>query len=165
MSSDLGSKAATDDPRPWLALPDDALLEQCRLEAFRGSGPGGQKRNKTSSAVRLVHLPTNLSVRSEESRSQMSNRRSALMRLRLQIALHVRAEPVPVDLKTARPQDPADVARVLDHLDASDYSISGAATSIGATTGAVSGFVCGNDVVLSEVNRQRALRGLRPLRS
>ncbi|MYJ01125.1 MAG: peptide chain release factor-like protein, partial [Chloroflexi bacterium] len=42
----------------WLALPDEELLAQCRFERFRVSGPGGQHRNKTDSAVRLTHEPT-----------------------------------------------------------------------------------------------------------
>lgn len=164
MKQGLQHKIAVDRARPWLAFEDDTLLAECRLEAFRGSGPGGQKRNKTSSAVRLVHEPTGLSVRSEESRSQKSNRKSALLRLRMEIALHVRAEPAPIDLNTARARNPPDVARVLDHLDTCGYSVSGTAVSLGATTGALSSFVCANEMLLSEVNRQRALRGLKPLR-
>ena len=75
----------------WLALPDDRLLAQCRLERFRVSGAGGQHRNKTDSAVRLTHEPTGVVGFASERRSQGQNRSVALARLRRSIALEVRS--------------------------------------------------------------------------
>ena len=46
-------------------------------KACRGSGPGGQHRNKTDSAVQLTHLPTGMTVRCESERSQPTNLRMA----------------------------------------------------------------------------------------
>jgi ribosome-associated protein len=65
-----------------LALDDEALLKACDVEYFIASGPGGQHRNKTASAVRLTHPPTELSVTATERRSQVQNRGVALERLR-----------------------------------------------------------------------------------
>ncbi len=51
------------------------IWEQDLIEKFiRGSGPGGQKKNKTSSAVYLKHTPTGIEVRCQLSRSQSLNR-------------------------------------------------------------------------------------------
>jgi peptide chain release factor len=48
--------------------------EEFRETFIRSSGPGGQKVNKTSSCVYLVHLPTGLSVKCQQERSQTLNR-------------------------------------------------------------------------------------------
>ena len=77
----------------YLILPDKALLSECAVETYRASGPGGQHRNKTESAVRLTHRPTGVVVTATERRSQHENRHRALARLRKAIALQVR-EPI-----------------------------------------------------------------------
>lgn len=51
--------------------------KDCVFDYIRGSGKGGQKRNKTSSAVRCRHLPSKAVGYSEETRSQHKNKRSA----------------------------------------------------------------------------------------
>ena len=72
--------------RRALALDDAALLAECQESFFVGGGPGGQHRNKTESAVRLVHLPTGLKVTATERRSRARNRARALERLRAALA-------------------------------------------------------------------------------
>lgn len=57
-----------------------------RVEFFRGSGPGGQHRNVTDSAVRIRHLPTGIVVQASEHRSQSRNRELAMERLRKELA-------------------------------------------------------------------------------
>src|SRR5207248_4007027 len=82
----------------WVNLSDSQLLEQCEVDTYRASGPGGQKRNKTSSAVRIRHAASGLIVIAEESRSQHENRARALRRLRQALYLKIRDELTPEQL-------------------------------------------------------------------
>lgn len=73
-------------------LAADELLRQCELTLTRRGGPGGQHRNKTSTAVVLHHRPSCITAEASERRSQSDNRRVALQRLRLALAVHVRCD-------------------------------------------------------------------------
>jgi hypothetical protein len=90
---------SAEEPR-WLDLSEHALLEDCRFDAFRGPGPGGQKRNKTSNSIRVVHAPTGITVIAGESRSQVENKLRAIRRLKLRLATDIRR---PVDPRFFEP--------------------------------------------------------------
>lgn len=64
---------------------DEELLQQCEVQTFRSSGPGGQHVNKTESAVRLKHLPSGIVVSSQQERSQHRNKTICLEKLRAKV--------------------------------------------------------------------------------
>ena len=80
-------KIAPEELRRSYALPedDDALLKECDAIPFRASGPGGQHRNKTLTAVRLLHRPSGLVVIGRRERSLTRNLKDAVARLRMKL--------------------------------------------------------------------------------
>lgn len=72
----------------------EVAADDVEWQAFRGSGAGGQKRNKTASAVRVTHKPTGITVRYESERSQQQNLRAAkaLLASRLQQQANAKAQ-------------------------------------------------------------------------
>lgn len=56
-------------------------IRDCDVQEFRAGGPGGQKQNKTSSAVRVIHRPSGARGESREHRSQTQNKRAAFTRM------------------------------------------------------------------------------------
>lgn len=171
----------------WAPLTDAQLLAQCEVDTYRASGPGGQKRNKTSSAVRLRHPPSGLLVIAEESRSQHENKARALRRLRQALFLKLR-EPLAVeelspealaarpDFGPARdgegrlhlsPRDPRfwpAVGVVLDVLNSLEGRLSEAAAALGTTTANLGDFLRGEEKVWEQANQLRARFGHKALR-
>jgi hypothetical protein len=173
----------------WTSLSDAQLLQQCEVDTYRASGPGGQKRNKTSSAVRIRHLPSGLIVIAEESRSQHENRERALKRLRHAFYLKLR-EPLPAGALTADGlrlrsealrctleeagklhlgrKDPRFwpvVGVVLDVLSSVQARVSEGATALGVSTGNLLDFLQTDPKVWEQANILRARCGQKPLHS
>lgn len=129
------------------AISPAHLLEACSETRTRRSGPGGQHRNKTETAVVLVHRPTGISAEASERRSQAENRSVALARLRLKLALEHRGpagdEASDTWRKRVRGRQlviaaghddyPALVAEALDHLQATRFEIAPVAETLGVT--------------------------------
>jgi len=61
--------------------PKTVRKEDLEITYYRGSGPGGQHRNKTDSACRIKHKPTGITTQSEEHKSQLQNKKAAFKRL------------------------------------------------------------------------------------
>jgi len=174
--------------RLWTALTDAQLLAQCNVDTYRASGPGGQKRNKTSSAVRLRHGPSGLTVIAEESRSQHENKAKALRRMRQALYLKLREDLAPESLSVEKiavlpdysPARAGDgrlhlgrkdprfwpvVGVVLDVLQAREARVGEAAELLGISTGNLIDFLRTDDKVWEQANILRTRFGQKLLRS
>jgi hypothetical protein len=173
-----------DGRRASLLASDDALIAECDVDRYRASGPGGQHRNKTESAVRLRHRATGATAIGEDSRSQHENKLHAVRRLRAAIALATRegvtldgfvpsarlaallaGGTAPLGERTRRTGEYwAAIAELLDVVAASGMEIASAARTLGVTTGALSKLLLHDEQVARWVNDARRRLGLRPLR-
>jgi len=169
-------------------LPLEEFREQVDEERSRGTGPGGQRRNRVETAVRLVHRPTGVTAKASESRSQDVNRRRALRRLRLRLAVEWRTplrddrlvppgayEPSPLWLSRLRegrmrvnPRHadlPALLAEALDVLEVHRDDLAKAAAALRIHRSQLLKLLALEPVALSTWNARRKARGLRPLRA
>lgn len=168
-------------------LEDDELEAQLDVERTRASGPGGQHRNRTETAIRLVHTPTGIKAAASERRSQHENFRMAMKRMRLNLALQYRTpledsdfvapgEYQPSAIWKMRVKNsrirvnvehsdfPALLAEVLDRLHVDEDDLSRTATAFGVSTSQLVRFLKLEPAALAQLNERRRKRGYKPLR-
>ena len=166
----MPSHSDTPSRNQFLALEDDALLRQCRQENYRASGPGGQHRNKTDSAVRLSLLDGSVVATCSDHRSQHRNRAEALRRLRIVLAIERRervkneAWDGPWKLGRKDRRYAAFLAHVLDVLASHDWAVGLAAEGLGTSTGKLIRSLARDPQAWNAVNKGRAELGLVNLR-
>jgi hypothetical protein len=158
-------------------MSDEQLLRECRVDTYRSGGPGGQKRQKTSNGVRIVHEPSGVTATSTEWRTLSENRLHAIRRLRVKIATDIRA---PVDAVRFEPPDwflsirrenrieashrhefyAAAGGLILDLLTALGGNPAAVAVNLGVSTTAVIKFLEAEPAFWAAANRIRAGMGM-----
>ncbi len=159
-------------------LSSDDLLRDCEVTHGRGSGPGGQRRNKVQTAVRIRHQPTGIEAAARERASQAQNLSAAVFRLRVKLALEYRAaRKLPSAMWTQRARDgriacnprhtdyPAMLAEALDHVTQQRGDVRRAAAALAVSSTQLLRFLAGQPQALQHVNELRRKRGLGALKA
>lgn len=160
------------------ALSSESLLAHVQEMHARRSGPGGQHRNKVQTAVVLVHRPTGIAAEAAERRSQADNRRVALGRLRLKLALEHRtpalAAPSPrwrarlcgrrLGVSADHDDYPALIAEALDRLQADALDMRATAAVLGVTATQLLKLFKRAPAAWTTLNRLRVGQGLTVLK-
>ena len=173
----------------YLVKSDDELLAECDIHIYKASGPGGQHRNKVSSAVRFKHRPTGITALANDSRSQHTNRRRALSRLRMNLALRLRGPVLPKQdelpptvtdcIFIPKKRGPASLKRfqvgpkdhrfwpvaayLLDWLDAAEGRLSAVALQMGISTGNLTSVLKSERHLLAAAQEIRKKHNQRPI--
>lgn len=158
--------------------PIESLLAECTVQRTRGSGSGGQHRNKVETAIVVTHTPTGIRGEASERRSQEQNRQMAIFRLRLKLAVEARhpASDSPTELWQSRctlgkivlndqhDDFPALLAEALDQLAASDWQPSDAAERLGVSSSQLIKLCKQHPPAFQLVNQKREAMGLKRFR-
>ena len=164
-----------------LQLSDADLLKLCETSAYKGAGPGGQHRNKTSSGVKIKLIINNekliidLESYACDDRSSHVNKLLALKKLRLKIALQAREEPA-LQIPFAFPGSngkisednkfyPEFIADILDRIKAFSGDLSEAAKVWGLSKSALNKIIMQNKKVLETFQKIRSAASATPSNS
>lgn len=174
LEPDPGVAVAPDAAWAWLTLPPESLLKQCRQSRFQGSGPGGQKRNRVYSGVRLTHEDSGLTGECVDSRASGRNVGEALARLRMRLALAAAAttggrDPAPgsgfrAAANPSHPDYPRFALRALLQLSGNGGQVAPAAVALACTASALTRFLKGDKAVWARAREIRTAHGLHPLK-
>ena len=162
-----------------LQLEEEQLKKACSITRTRRGGPGGQHRNKVETAIVITHNDSGVSAQAGEQRSQHANLTTAIARLKVNLAIGVRSDPLPTatsPLWQSRVKNrriaaslhhtdyPLILAEAFDALASNENDIVATAAFLGLTTSQLIKFFKANPQAFDQVQRTRSANGLRPLK-
>ena len=168
------SDSATQHP---CDLPMATLLLQCQVTRTRGSGPGGQHRNKVETAIVVKHEPSGVVGQASEKRSQQANKEVAITRLRVNLALAIRTERQAcssrwesrtrqgkLQVNTKHFDYAAILAEAMDVVWQQQFDVPVAAKQVGISTSQLIKFFKTCPAAFEAINRQRQQLEMKPLK-
>lgn len=163
-------------------LSETDLLTQCQVKNQRqkGSGAGGQRKNKVESAIQITHVPTGTTAQAAERRDRAANLKAAIFRLRLTLAIHSRggfdlaAGPTArwtqrvrgaqLAINAEHTEFPALMAEAMTVMEQQHWDPADTGRWLRISTTQLIKFLSKAPAALEEVNRQREAIDVHPLR-
>lgn len=162
------------------ASSEEQLLTECEVKRTRGSGPGGQHRNKVETAIVIAHISTGIKGQASERRSQHANREIALERLRVNLAIQFRADPsshrTPSAIWNSRIHNgkisvsrshfdfAVLLAEAIDFVASENFDVTVAAKRLGISTSQLVKFLKLEPMAFQSINQEREKRELHRLK-
>ena len=169
----------TSTPSHPLQLDQEQLKKACSITRTRRGGPGGQHRNKVETAIVITHGASGISAQAGEQRSQHANLTAAIARLKVNLAIGVRSDPLPMapsDLWKSRVKNrriavslahadyPLILTTALDALEREENDIVATAKFLEISTSQLIKFFKTNPQAFDHVQTTRKTNGLGPLK-
>ena len=158
-------------------FPIETLLSQCQVTRTRGSGPGGQHRNKVETAIVVKHEPSGAVGQASEKRSQQANKEVAIARLRVNLALAIRTERTTnsdrwksrthqgkLQVNAKHFDYAAILAEAMDFVWQHQFDVAATAKRVDTSTSQLIKFLKTCPTAFEAINRQRQQRDMRPLK-
>lgn len=175
----LASFAMTSPPSHPLQLDQEQLKNACSITRTRRGGPGGQHRNKVETAIVITHDASGISAQAGEERSQHANLTTAIARLKVNLAIGVRSDPLPtapsalwksrvknrrIAVSRSHADYPIILTTALDALALAENDIVAAAKFLEISTSQLIKFFKIHPQVFDHVQRTRRANGLGTLK-
>ena len=158
-------------------LSGNELIKDCHVRRQRRSGPGGQHRNKVETAIVITHTPTGIQGAASERRNQAENRKHALFRLRINLALHLRTSRNKqsklwnsrtsnkrITINPQHTEFPAVLAEALDVIVNQDLDMKRAAEILSVSSSQLIKLIKADNLAWQHLNQLRSDAGQHPLK-
>ena len=158
-------------------LSEKELIKDCHARRQRRSGPGGQHRNKVETAIVITHTPSGIQGAASERRNQAENRKHALFRLRINLAIHLRTSRskqselwnsrTSNNRITINPQHsdfPAVLAEALDIIVDQELNIKKSAEILSVSSSQLVKLIKADSLAWQQLNQLRSTAGQHPLK-
>ena len=150
----------------YLELNEQDFLKQCQFQSYKGSGTGGQKRNKKASGIRITHIPTKITIAICQDRQQSINKIYACRLLRIKLSMTITSNDIQENwnfnnqINVKNWDFPPTIQKLFFFLTKFDFHIKKTSEEINTSQKKLVHFLAKNKQVWQKFNQERIKRQL-----